>query len=183
MVLLAKSKAADRREKLRSEYWPNEIAWNGKGKGWYPAPRSLPLILGLLASKDLSGNQDPSRVYIELLSRHMDEGFIEMTHEEDHAYAAGYWGPRGTRTWRERMELLEANGFIKTKPKGNRRYGYVLLVHPSVVIEGLRRQNKLPDGWWDTYRARQIETKETAYDDLVPEEPAVVKPKPKKKTA
>ena len=99
----------------------------------------------------------------------MDQGFIEMTHEEDHAYAAGYWGPRGTRTWRERMELLEKNGFIKSKPKGNRRYGYVLIVHPSVAIEQLRAQNKLPAGWWDTYRARQIETKETPYEDLVPE--------------
>lgn len=179
-----KTKSADRREKLRKEYWPSEIAWDGKGKGWYPAPRTLPLILALLASKDLSGNQDPSRVYVELLARHMDEGFIEMTHEEDHAYAAGYWGPRGTRTWRERMEILQANGFIKVKPKGNRRYGFVLLVHPSLVIEQLRQKNKLPEGWWDTYRARQIETKETAYEDLIASREMSVRTlKLKKKTA
>ena len=48
----------------------------------YPAPRSLPLILGVLALKEISGNPDPSRVYLELLSRHMDGGFFEMTHEE-----------------------------------------------------------------------------------------------------
>jgi len=182
-MALQKASAAARRQKLRNEFWPDEIAWDGKGRGWYPAPRSLPLILGLLASKELSGNQDPTRVYVELLSRHMDEGLIEMAHEEDHAYAAGYWGPRGTRTWRERMEILEANGFIKTRQKGNRKYGYVLLVHPAIAVERLRRQNKLPPGWWDAYRARQIETKETAYEDLAPTDPVASVSKPKKRSA
>jgi len=165
--------AADRREQLRKEYWPAEPAWPGsKTKGWYPSPRTLPLTLGLLASKELSGNQDPSRVYVELLSRHMDGGLIEMTHEDDHAYAAGYWGPRALRTWTERMEILEKGGFIKTKAKGNRRYGYVLLVHPAVAVQKLKDQNRLPEGWWDAYRARQIEVKETTYDDVVRAKPA-----------
>jgi hypothetical protein len=178
-----KTQAGDRREKLRQEYWPDEIAWDGKGRGWYPSPRTLPLILGLLASKDLSGNQDPSRVYVELLSRHMDEGFIEMTHEEDHAYAAGYWGERSARTWRERMEILEQIGFIKSKPKGNRKYGYVLLVHPAVAVQQLKEQGKLPSRWWDAYRARQIETRATSYDDLVPAETLTKTARAKMKTA
>lgn len=92
-----------------------------------------------------------------------------MTHEEDHAYAAGYWGPRGQRSWRERMSILENSGFIRSKSLGNRKYGYVLIVHPVVAVERLRQQGKLPPGWWDTFRERQVEVKEPSYSDLVPE--------------
>lgn len=161
------SAATEKRETLREEYWPNEIPWTGKSTGWFAVPRTLPLILGLMASKDLSGNQNPSSVYLELLSRHIDSGVIRMTHEEDHAYAAGYWGPRGQRSWRERMSILKNTGFIKSRPLGNRKYGYVLIVHPVTVIEHLRQKGRLPAGWWDTFRERQIEVKEPAFSDLV----------------
>ena len=162
--------ATEKREALREEYWPDEIPWTGKSKGWFAVPRTLPLVLGLMASKSLSGNQNPSSVYLELLSRHIDSGVIKMTHEEDHAYAAGYWGPRGQRSWRERMSILESRGFIKSKPLGNRKYGYVLIVHPVAAVERLRQQEKLPPRWWDTFRERQVEVKEPSYSDLVPEE-------------
>ena len=78
-----------------------------------------------MASKDVSGTQDPTRVYLELLARHIDEGVIRMSTEEDHAYAAGYEGPRGVRSWRERMKLLESNGFVKVKTIAGRRHAYV----------------------------------------------------------
>ena len=92
-----------------------------------------------------------------------------MTHEEDHAFAAGYWGPRGQRSWRERMSILEKRGFIKSKPLGNRKYGYTLIVHPVAVVERLRQQKKLPPGWWETFRERQVEVKEPSYSDLIPD--------------
>jgi len=161
-------RAADiRREQLRNQFWPEEDPWiGGKNQpGWFQAPRTLPLILELLRSKKLSGRYDPSSVYLELWARHIGQGFIEMSHEADHAYAAGYRGTRGTRSWQERMKVLEDNGFIRTKHTGNHRYKYVLLVHPTTAVQRLREADKVPQDWWDTYRARQTEIKEPSYED------------------
>ena len=110
-----KSGIAARREELQKQYWPTEDLWTGEHeKGWFPAPRSLPLILTLLASKSISQKQDPVSVYLDLLSRQRGEGIVEMEHEAVHAYAAGYEGTRAVRTWQERMKVLVDAGFIKT---------------------------------------------------------------------
>ncbi len=69
---MTKKAAQDRRAKYKAEYWPHEIAWTGEDSGWFRAPRTLPLILALLRTKKISGNQDPSGVYLELLGRHRD---------------------------------------------------------------------------------------------------------------
>ena len=161
-----KTAAGERREKLVKEFWRDEDAWTGENeKGWFFAPRTLPLVLGLLGSKEISGNQDPTRVYLELVARHIDGGLVEMGPYADHAYAAGYDGPRGIRSWQERMKLLERLGFIKAKRIGNHLFKYVLLVHPTAAIQQLRDAKRVSDHWWATYRARQIETKETLYED------------------
>src|SRR5687767_12629024 len=74
-----KNSRTEQREKLRKEFWPQEDAWAvGAEVGWFRAPRTLPLILELIASKDLSGRNDPTRVYLELLARHIDGGIVEM---------------------------------------------------------------------------------------------------------
>lgn len=92
-MIIKKQGGAARRAKLKAEFWPNEEAWTGeREKGWFRFPRTLPLILSLLDSKRMSGNKEVSRVYVELLARHMDDGIIELGHEDDHAYAAGYEG-------------------------------------------------------------------------------------------
>ena len=163
-----RTRGDEQREKLRQQFWPSEDAWTGENeKGWFYAPRTLPLILGLIASKELSGKCDPTRVYLELWSRHMSGGVIEMKHEGEHSYAAGYFGNRGIHTWQERMKILEKNGFIKTRHIGNERYKYVLLVHPTAAVQKLRDAGKgsVSGQWWDTYCARQIETKEPTYEE------------------
>jgi hypothetical protein len=137
-----KTGVAKRREEIRQQYWPDEDLWTGeKEKGWFPVPRTLPLILALLSSKDISHKKDPSSVYLELLSRQKGEGVIEMVHENDHAFAAGYEGNRAVRTWLERMKILEDNGFIHTVRVGNQRYRYVAIVHPTSAIQHLRNAN------------------------------------------
>src|SRR3990167_2408679 len=88
-----------RRRAARQEFWPTETAWTGDTeKGWFRSPRTLPLLLALIASKKVSGNTDPTRVYLELLARHFDEGVVQMAADEDHAFAAGYSGDRGVRS-------------------------------------------------------------------------------------
>jgi hypothetical protein len=93
LVPVAKPKngARQKRESLRQEFWPEDIAWLGPDeRGYFCPPRTLPLLVSLLRTKELSGRHDPSRVYVELMSRHMGEGVVEMTNEEEHAYGAGY---------------------------------------------------------------------------------------------
>jgi len=60
--------------------------------------------------------------------------------------------------------LLEKNGFIKIKASGNQRLKYVLLVHPTAVVEKLRAENKVDLHWLGTYEMRQIETKEQTFE-------------------
>lgn len=166
---MRKSVLQERREKIKEEYWSDEIAWTGDRPemGWFRAPRTLPLILMLLSSKKVSDNSDPSGVYLELLARHRDTGIVQMSTEADHSYAAGYPGPRGIRTWQERMKLLEKLGFIKTIRGGNQTYKHVMLVHPAIALKKLQEEGKIEKTWWDTYRQTQIETKESSYEQLI----------------
>jgi len=82
----------------------------------------------LLSDKKICGNTDPGRVCLDLSARHRDSGIVEMTTEGEHSYNSGYSGPRGIRTWRERMKLLESLGFIKSVKVGNQQCKLVLFV-------------------------------------------------------
>lgn len=148
-------------KQVREKYWPEEKLWTGAGEGWMKAPRTLPLIMALLSSSELTDKKNVSSVYMELMSRHYDGGIVEMAAPSEHAYAAGYWGERAIRSWLERMEVLEKLGFIKSMEVGNERYKYVALVHPAVVVETLHEKRKIPSEWWNTYTLRKMETKET----------------------
>ncbi|HEV2991788.1 MAG TPA: hypothetical protein VG759_25355 [Candidatus Angelobacter sp.] len=157
---------ASRRSQLKKQYWPDEQEWDGMGNGWFKSPRTLPLLLALLSSKDLTSGRDISKVYLELLARHMDGGVVEIGNESEHAYAAGYTGNRAVRSWYERMQLLEELGFIKTKQIGSQRFKLVLMVDPIVAVTGLRKRGRVPDEWWEAYRLRLLETKEADSDRL-----------------
>lgn len=165
---MRKTQTQLRREQIKAEFWPKDIAWTGENEqGWFRAPRTLPLVLMLLSDKSISGSADPSSVYLELLARHRDSGVIEMMSPGEHSYAAGYSGPRGVRTWQERMKLLEQLGFIKSVQSGNQQYKHVLLVHPTIAVKKLHNKGKVSQGWWATYRSRQIEATEAPYEKLV----------------
>jgi hypothetical protein len=173
--------ATERRQKLREEFWPNEHAWTGADeKGWFRAPRTTPLVLALMSSKELSGNSDPTRVYMELMARQIDGGIVEIESEASHAFAAGYEGTRAIRTWQERMRTLERMGFIKIKAIGNQLFKYVLIVHPTTAVGRLRNDGKVPDKWWDAYRDRQIQIKEPSFDEHQRLDQVVTMPLPKR---
>jgi hypothetical protein len=158
-----KNRKSEERTALRERFWPGVKAWTGEGtKGWFRAPRTLPLLLGLLRSKNLSGRQDPSWAYLVLWPRHLDSGVVEITNEKELAYEAGYVGNRALRTWQERMKLLEKLGFIRTQKVGNEPYRYVLMVDPATVIASLVKKKQVDAGWCATYDARRIATKEAA---------------------
>lgn len=158
------NKAGERRTKLREEHWPNGIAWRGvEDIGFFAGPRTLPYLLLALRRKTVSGEKDPSSVYIDLLSHHMGQGVVELVYEEDHAFAAGY---QSVRTWRDRMKVLADAGFIRATTTGNRKYAKVFLVHPAVAMHALRDTGKIPDDLWEAYRNRAIEVKEATAAEL-----------------
>lgn len=159
--------ANKRRKQFRKEFWPERVAWEGPEEiGYFCGPRTLPLIMQALAAKAVSGDRDASPVYLELLSRYIGQGVIEMVHDEDHSYAAGY---ATTRSWKDRMKILEDHGFIRTVNASNRRYTKVFLVHPALAMQGLRDAGKISDKLWQAYRTRAIEAKERGVDELLPE--------------
>jgi hypothetical protein len=149
------SKYAIKRTALRERLFPGEMAYEPPEKGFIKATRALPLVLGLLGSKEISGDKDPSRVYLELLGRCMDSGIVELGSEAEHAYAAGYTTDRGVRTWRERMEILEKAGFIKTRGLPAQRRKWVLLVDIDLAVERLQKAKMVPAEWTELYESRK----------------------------
>ena len=164
-ISMAGAAARKRRTALKNEFWPKEIAWQPPDEvGYFNAPRTLSLVLCALRLKSVSDQKDPSLVYVDLLSNQMGEGVVELGIEEDHAFACGY---TNARTWRDRMKVLEDAGFIKASSGGNRNYARVLIIHPTVAMQGLYESGKLSKTLWETYRARQIAVKEPAFKELV----------------
>jgi len=164
-MALAIRGAAQRRQEHKANYWPDIDEWAGPDeKGWFAAPRTLPLLLALMNSKRISGGANPSSVYLELLSRTYGDGVVEMTRDEEHAFNSGYTGNRAARSWQERMEILEKNGFIRSV-KINGHHKYVLIVHPTDLVHKLRHEGRVDSDLWHAYQARQVEVRETTYEE------------------
>lgn len=152
-----------KRMELRDQLWPDApvVVWDRsdrKEKGFTTVPRTLPLIGTLI--RHLTDRLDASRAYFDLWGRSWDGGLVEITDEEEVAASCGYaTAGRNVRTWRERMVVLERLGFIRIKPMGTRKYGYVLLIHPHDVVERLRHEDnaRVPDWWWSLFLKRMNE--------------------------
>lgn len=156
-----KGMPGEKRTKLRESLFPNSktLIWTTEtGKGWSNMPRTVSLICTLI--RHLSPTLDPSRIYFDLWCRNFEEGIIEIGNESDVASSCGYAGTRRVRSWQERMSALEDLGFIQIAPLGTRKYGFVLMHHPHLVVAKWRLTdpNKLPDWWWSlfTNRLREI---------------------------
>lgn len=162
LVKSRRGSAADKRQRTRDSLWPEaqKMVWSRKTDvGFCSLPRTLPLVMSLINLLSPKGKGDASRVYQELWFHDFDLGFIDIGDERVHAFAAGYSTPnRGVRSWSERMAVLEDLGFIKTKPQGSQRIGYVLLVHPHDVVELLRQKGDVPDEWYGAFTKRVEET-------------------------
>ena len=174
MARSAKANAiVKRRKELRDTLFGiEEAAWEPE-RGFFQAPRTLPLLVRLMSSPKLrKGKADPGLVYIELLSRHWGEGVVEMAHEEDHAYAAGLRGTSAVKHWRERMRILTELGFIRVRADGFRKFAYVLIRPPALVVEELRQRKLVDEEWLSAYRARQVKTNEPTQEPLPAKKPA-----------
>jgi hypothetical protein len=151
----------EKRAKLREMVFPNSksLIWTTEtGKGWTNMPRTISLICTLI--RHLSPKLDPSRVYFDLWCRNFEEGIIEIGNESDVATSCGYAGTRRVRSWQERVNALYELGFIRIAPIGSRKYGFILMHHPHLIVAHMRMRNanRLPDWWWSlfTNRLREI---------------------------
>ncbi len=161
-------KAEVRRREFRDFLWPDaaRVAYDRHiENGFATIPRTLPIVATLV--KALTDKIDASRVYLDLWGRAFDDGLVAIDDEYEFAYACGYnFASRARRTWHERMLRLEDLGFIRAKPKGPRRFGYVLLIHPHLVVQQLRAAGRLPDWWEELFdrRVREIGAKVPSLD-------------------
>lgn len=169
-----KGAADKRRATLKATHWSKEQVWCGAGtgvkeRGWFAAPRTLPLLLCMMRDKRISrAKGDPSGAYVELLSRQRGQGVVEMEAPEIHAFACGYRGARGVRTWHERMAILDKAGFIRTKSGNNHTYDVVCIVHPAVVVKRLTDKGLIEEQLRNTY-LRQQAAGERSYEEIVGE--------------
>lgn len=150
-----------RRAATREDLWPEGAAlvWPQPKErpfsdGWAKMPKYLPAILAILSNKDLSEGMDLAPVYIELLSRLFDEGLVELSDEDEHAYLSGL---SSVKTWRKRLRQLEALGLLKTFERVPGKLGYVILVHPLHAIVKLYKDGKVEEKGWRVLKHRLIE--------------------------
>lgn len=138
--------AQRRREKLRAEIWPDvttDQLWSrATFTGFTTIPRTLPLILHII---DMLDKKTAGRVYLDLWCRAFDDYVVEVRDEYEAAFSSGYEGQRAIRTWRERLDVLERLGFIRTKKTPHGAYRYVLLLEPHQVIADIQAKGELSE--------------------------------------
>ena len=152
-----------RHQDLRESIAPGSTAYawprpDKQEKGWASVPRSLPLILGVLNNKELSGDANVSLVYLDLLCRNR-EGLIEILDESEHASRCGI----GLRRWRDRLKILADLGFIEVHPKGKKPFGFVVIIHPNSAMDRLHRLGRVDAGTWNDFSKLLSETNATDY--------------------
>jgi hypothetical protein len=97
----------------------------------------------------LAKGADAGRVYVDLWSRQYEDGLVIVHDEEEFAMACDYAEGSGVRYWREAMAELERLGFIKVAPMNRRKYGFVRLIHPDLVVRQIYADPKsTAPAWW-----------------------------------
>jgi hypothetical protein len=102
---------------------------------------------------DSLDRKNAGRVYFDLWCRSFDDYVIEVRDEYDAAFSSGYEGQRAIRSWRERIEVLESLGFIRTKTAPHGSYRYVLMLDPHEVIKKLNENGKIAEDEWLALKA------------------------------
>ncbi|HET6159541.1 MAG TPA: hypothetical protein VFE34_14445 [Dongiaceae bacterium] len=132
--LKAGSGIAKRQLALRNQLWPGaeDRLWHrSTNKGFATIPKTMPVILKVMDG--MSKGQPVSSTYLALWCATWDNSFVSLK-PRDLAFAAGFSGQRGERTWATRMRLLKGLGFIDIKPGKGGEFGYALIFNPHRVI-------------------------------------------------
>jgi hypothetical protein len=141
-MIMPQTAGSERRAQLKERYWEEDAAWTGTGNGWFRGPRTLPLILGLLSQKDLTGGRDVASVYLELLARHMDAGVRALRSRVLQACQPSV-----------ELQTSETPTIVAAAQNQRAKEGAFSLARRRWQ-EGtvyLRRSKKLPDAWWGRF--------------------------------
>lgn len=132
-----RKRSAREMAKKRKILWPevqDEQLWDKYASiGYFSAPRTLPLVMRILDM--LSSGKPLSGVYLSLWSRLFDESVVRVVNENELAVESGFLSGRGTRTWGERVDVLEELGFISVNRALGGSRAYVLVFNPYKVLE------------------------------------------------
>ena len=149
--------ATRRRLAQRKQIWPeieDRQLWNrSEFTGFTTIPRTLSLIMSII---DVLDKKNAARVYFDLWCRSFDDYVIEVRDEYEAAFSSGYQGQRAIRSWRERVNILEILGFIKTYKASHGAYRLILILDPHVVVEGLHEGGRVKDEMWLALRSLLI---------------------------
>lgn len=144
----AKGKAIrDRDIELRDSLFPNAEArmWDrNRMDGFTTMPKTMPYVCRIL--DELSKGQPLSDTYVALWCATWDNAFVRLGRMPDLAFAAGFTGQRGQRTFQDRLRRLVDLGFVEIAPSGAQAMGLLFLPNPHAVIVSLYHAKTDPAG-------------------------------------
>lgn len=146
MVTAKQRKKIDRKKlALRESLWgkiDESRLWKADTAhpGYHQVPRAMPLILKIM--DDMSNGKPVSSTYFDLWCRtYNEEAYVVTNKPQEMAYSAGFGGQRAVRTWKDRMKILAALGFIDVKEGPSGPISYVLIWNPYIVIKNHHQRN------------------------------------------
>jgi len=146
-----------RRISQRKKLWPeveDEQIWDRtEFTGFTTIPRTLSLVMRIIDDLD---RKKAARVYFDLWCRSFDDYVIDINDEYEAAFSSGYDGQRAVRTWRERIEVLERFGFVRTHKASHGAYRLILILEPHQVVENLHSKKLITDADWLALRSLLI---------------------------
>ena len=121
---------------LRDSLWPDseERLWHPKPHaGFITIPKTLPFLGRMM--DEMSKNFPVSETYNALWCWTWDNNaFVRLNRMDEMAFAAGFTGQRGVRTFQDRLRRLEIMGFVELKAAGNSKVAFAYLPNPHGVI-------------------------------------------------
>lgn len=121
---------------LRDSMWPGaeERLWHPKTHAAYISiPKTLPFLGRMM--DEMSKNFPVSETYNALWCWTWDNNaFVRLNRIDEMAFAAGFTGQRGVRTFQDRLKRLEALSFVELKAAGNSKMAFAFLPNPHTVI-------------------------------------------------
>lgn len=131
---------------VRDQFFPDagERMWDRQRfHGFTTAPRTMPLILR--AMNELAEKGKPlAETYLALWCATWDNAFVRLGRAPELAYAAGFTGQRGVRTFFDRVRRLAVLGFVEVRESGGLALGLAFLPNPHIVLLRLWEQRNAP---------------------------------------
>jgi hypothetical protein len=100
--------------------------------GFATIPKTIPYVCRIL--DELSKGQPLASTYLALWCATWDDAFIKLGRMPDLAFAAGFSGQRGVRTFQDRVRRLADLGFVEVAPAGLNALGLAFLPNPHIQI-------------------------------------------------